>query len=343
MRENPFTPIFFIPGFYMAARIKVLEKQSPSDLKQAFEKDVIAGLSAAEKRIPSRYFYDDEGSRIFQEIMDLPEYYPTDCEHEILAANAGRISGIMGADQPFRLVELGAGDGRKTRLLLDRFTGDDLGFEYVPIDISEGAMGEMIDSVVRDYPEMNATGLVCEYNHGLSFLKADQKRNLVLFLGSSIGNFTFEQAHRFCRGLRDILNPGDYLLIGFDLRKEMDVLIPAYSDSRGVTARFNLNLLERINRELGADFDLQQFSHFATYNVHSGAMESYLLSRVKQTVRIKHLDREFDFDPWEPLHTEYSWKYLSADVEDLARSNDFQTVGMFYDERRYFLNALWRI
>ena len=327
----------------MAARIKVLETQRPIDLKRAFQADVLAGLSAPTKRIPSRYFYDDEGSRIFQEIMDLPEYDPTDCEREILAANAPYISELMGSNQPFRLVELGAGDGRKTRLLLDQFTNDEAGFEYVPIDISEGAMGVLIDSVVREYPEMDATGLVCEYNHGLRFLKEDQKRNLVLFLGSSIGNFTFEQAHRFCRSLRDILNPGDFLLIGFDLRKEMDVLIPAYSDSQGVTARFNLNLLDRINRELGANFDRDQFSHFATYNVHSGAMESYLLSRKKQTVHVRALNHDFDFDAWEPLHTEYSWKYLPEDVEDLARSNDFQTIDMFYDARRYFLNALWRI
>ncbi len=327
----------------MAARIKVLEQQSASDLKQAFERDVRAGMAATEKRIPSQYFYDDEGSRLFQQIMDLPEYYPTDCEREILETTAPYLSELMLANQPFRLVELGAGDGRKTRLLLDQFTSDGADFEYVPIDISEGAMGDLIDRVVHEYPEMEATGLVCEYDHGLSFLKEDQKRNLVIFLGSSIGNFTFEQAHRFCRSLRDILNPGDLLLIGFDLRKEMNVLIPSYSDSQGVTAELNLNLLRRMNRELGANFNPDQFSHFATYNVHSGAMESYLLSKLKQTVQIEALEMEVDFDPWEPLHTEYSWKYLPADVEDLARSNDFTTVDMFYDRRKYFLNALWRI
>ncbi len=324
----------------MSSHVRVLEQQNPTEMHEAFRRDVLEGLSNPSKRIASRYFYDDEGSRIFQEIMDLEEYYPTDCEREILLNSRAHIGELLG-DEEFRLVELGAGDGRKTHILLDYFAENDYNFEYSPIDISEGAMIELVDNVIRRFPDIRTTGLVCEYNHGLRFLREDKKRNVVLFLGSSIGNFTFEQSHRFCRSLRDMLSPGDLVIIGFDLRKDTDVLIPAYSDPHGVTERFNLNLLSRINRELGGNFDVDAFKHFATYNVHSGAMESYLISREAQTVDIDALERSFDFRPWEAIHTEYSWKYLPEDVEDLARQNEFAIVDMLYDSRRYFLNSIW--
>ena len=215
----------------------------------------------------------------------------------------------------------------------------------MPIDISEGAMRSLVESVRQSTPELKVEGLVCEYADGVRYLgrEGGSRRNLVLFLGSNIGNFNRVQASAFLRRLWSSLHTDDYVLIGFDLKKDIEVLLAAYNDKQGVTSRFNLNLLHRINRELGADFDVSQFRHFGTYSVFSGAMESYLVSLEPQIVNIAALDLSFSFNAWEPIHTEYSYKYLRSDIDRLARDTGFSVQRQLEDARGWFVDSLWRV
>ncbi len=312
---------------------------SPQEL--AYE--VLVGLSSKPKRLPSRYFYDDRGSELFQEIMACEDYYLTDCEREILQRHAGDVLASM--EGAFDLVDLGAGDGAKTRLLLRYAADRGLDVSYVPIDISEGAMGALVESVARDFPGMEVRGLVGEYAGGLRWLAKHRagRPKLVLFLGSNIGNFDRAQARGFLSRIWTTMGPSDHLVIGFDLKKDIELLLRAYNDSAGITAAFNLNLLTRINRELGANFDLSRFRHYGTYDVRSGAMESYLVSLVDQEVHIEHLRRGFLFREWEPVHTEYSYKYLRSDVDALARDSGFVVVHRFGDQHGWFIDDVWKV
>jgi L-histidine Nalpha-methyltransferase len=310
----------------------------------AFALDVLVGLSSPRKRLPSKYFYDEKGSELFNKITELPEYYPTDCELEILERNGSNIVRYVDYDQPFNLVELGAGFSKKTTALLNHFIEQNLDFQYVPIDISEGAMQLLIESLADQFPGMEANGLVTDYFNGLKWLNNRFKRkNLVLFMGSSIGNFTHSENCVLLRNLWNCLNHDDVLLIGFDLKKDIDMLLRAYNDSKGLTREFNLNLLERINRELGANFDLSKWRHYGTYDVISGGMESYLVSLEKQSVFIEKIGRWFEFDAWEPIHTEYSYKYLVSDIEQLAGETGFEIYEHLFDSRRYFADSIWRV
>ena len=266
------------------------------DHRRDFAYDVLVGLSERPKRLSSRYFYDDEGSRLFQQIMDSPEYYLTDAEREILETRAADIlRRSMG--EPFDLVDLGAGDGAKTCILLEHLLESGADVRYVPIDISEGAMRSLADSLLSRLPGLKMSGLVSEYVDGVHWLgaHAEGRAKLVLFLGSNIGNFNAGQARAFLRRLWSSLEEGDRVLMGFDLKKDIDRLLGAYNDKRGITARFNLNLLARINRELGANFDLDKFRNFGTYDVFSGAMESYLVSLEEQQVFVPAVAQKFHF------------------------------------------------
>ncbi len=330
----------------MSASYKILSQKDLDEIsteRKAFARDVLIGLSEPRKWIPARYHYDDDGSGLFQKIMELPEYYPTNCEFEILKSKKSEIGDLMEAHQ-FNLVELGAGDGVKTSILLDHFMELGFEFQYVPIDISEGAMQGLIDSIQKKFPDIKATGIVAEYFDGLKWLgKIGQQKNLVLFLGSNLGNFSAAQAKVFIRTLWNTLNNNDLVLIGFDLKKDIDLMLKAYNDSQGVTSEFNLNLLERINNQLGGNFDISKFRHYATYDVFTGAMESYLVSLEAQTVFIEELSETFDFKPWEPIHTEYSYKYLVSDIEKLARDTGYTIEKHLFDSKKYFMDSIWRV
>ncbi len=321
----------------------------PSDidgLKKPFEQfklDVLMGFSAHNKFLSSRYLYDDRGSKLFEQIMDLEEYYPYDCELEVFNNSKSEIAEIL-SSQKFNLIELGAGDGRKTRILLDEFAEQDLSFQYVPVDISEYAVKDLTDTLQAEYPKMEIQGIVCEYFDAINWFKNQgENRNLILFLGSNIGNFNRLQAVTFLRTMWEALNDGDMMLIGFDLKKDIDVMLHAYNDSKGVTSQFNLNVLTRINKELGADFDLSKFQHFGTYSVVSGAMESHLISLEEQDVYIDALQKSFHFKAFEPVHMEYSFKYLRSDIEALAREAGFDIVQNFTDSKGYFVDSVWKV
>ena len=316
---------------------KIIEKSVGN-----FARDVQKGLSSQPKHISSVYLYDAEGSRVFQDIMDMPEYYLTDCETEILNTYKHEIVRSLGKE-PFRLVELGAGDGRKTRILLEYFEKCGLNFEYTPIDISSDAMRRLLSRLGSEFPNLSANGFVCEYQEGLCRLRESKRRNLVLFLGSSIGNFPIEKAEKFCSEIGSILGPGDLFLLGLDKVKDPEILMKAYQDSAGITERFNLNLLLRINNELGGRFDINLFQHCAGYDPLRQTMMSFLLSRKKQSVFIQDIDKEFSFEAWEPIHTEYSWKYSLEGIQNLAEKSGFDPLHFFSDRRKYFVNALLKV
>jgi dimethylhistidine N-methyltransferase len=330
-----------MPGDY-----KILDPRDFADsfdAKNAFALDVLVGLSDTRKAIPSKYLYDSGGSDLFMRIMESPEYYVTNCERDALQTHSPEISKMLGAE-PFNLVEMGAGSGEKTLILLKQFLADKHEFQYVPIDISEGAMRGLVDDLDKTIPEAKTHGLVSDYSNGLKWLNNRySRRNVVLFLGSSIGNYTHAEERFFFRNVWNSLNDNDLLLIGFDLKKDIELLLSAYNDTKGVTAQFNLNLLTRINRELGGKFDLTKFRHYGTYNVFNGAMESYLVSLEKQEVFIEMIGRSFSFREWEPIHTEYSYKFLPADIEKLAAETGFVVERMLYDSQGYFVDSIWRV
>ena len=308
-----------------------------------FADEVSAGLSSTPKELPCKYLYDEEGSRLFKEIMELREYYPTGCETEILERHKADIAAALDS-KAFNVVELGAGDGTKTKILLRHFLDAGLLFHYVPIDISESALEGLKEDLKREFDGMAVQGLATEYFEGLRWLSRSMRRmNLVLFLGSNIGNFAPSESRAFLSSLWNASNDGDLVLIGFDLKKDLGTILRAYNDDSGVTARFNINILRRINDELGGDFDLAGFEYYSTYNPRSGAIESFLISRRRQTVYIDLCGRAFSFAKWEPIHTESSYKFDKGQLSGLAPEHGFEEVANFYDPRRYFADALWRV
>jgi len=330
----------------MPASYRILEHKDlvkASSFEHAFLIDVLNGLSRMPKRLNSRYFYDEEGSKLFQKITELPEYYLTNCEFDILRRHKKVFSQIV-AGTSFNLIELGPGEGQKTEVLLDHFLKKELEFRYIPIDISQAAMKTLIDILNEKYADLETEGLVAEYFDGLKWLSSTSlRRSMVLFLGSNLGNFDKPSAKDFLRNLWNALNDGDYTVIGFDLKKDIKLMLMAYNDTQGVTRKFNLNLLRRINRELGGNFDLDKFYFYASYDVFTGAMESYLVSKEKQTVLVEEIGQTFDFDAWEPIHTEYSYKFLESDIEELAAETGFVIEAHLYDSRKYFVDSIWRV
>jgi dimethylhistidine N-methyltransferase len=310
---------------------------------QEFAQDVLLGLSQEHKELSSKWLYDAEGSRLFEKIMELEEYYPTNCEFEILKEEKGEFAELF-KNEEFQLIELGAGDGRKTKILLEYLLKENLKFKYVPVDISEGAMKTLTKRLQKSLPRLKLKGIVAEYFDALKWIEAStHERNVILFMGGNIGNFTRDQAKDFLRSLWNVLNHGDFVIIGMDLKKDPNAMLHAYSDSEGITAQFNLNLLKRINRELGGNFDIKKFQHYANYNAFLGTMESYIVSREVQDVFVEKLQKSFHFDAWEAIHTEYSFKYSDSDIEKMAGETGFSIVKNLYDSKKYFVDSVWRV
>ncbi len=309
-----------------------------------FAEDVLRCLSSTPKYLSAKYFYDDEGSRLFQEIMKLPEYYLTGCEMEIFETQADDIFKAFGnGDAAFDLIELGAGDGTKTAVLIDHFLRHSADISYSPIDISQEALDALTEKFNREFPALQMNAMNGDYFKILKSLKnGGGRRKVLLFLGSNIGNFNREQSIDFFRELRVVMNDGDLLFVGFDLQKDPHVIAAAYDDPKGVTARFNLNLLTRINRELGGDLDIDKFIHYANYRPIEGSARSFLISREKQTVNVASLARSFNFDQWEPIFMEISQKYSMHMIESLAHESGFAIKQNFFDGRRYYCDSLWQ-
>ncbi len=318
----------------------------PSEVvDEAFARDVLKGLQSHPKTLPSKYFYDEVGDKIFQEIMAMDEYYLTRAEHGIFERQKEEIFAAIDSDgAAFRLLELGAGDGLKTRVLLEYFASTGAPFDYSPVDISPHVLEILERKVKAELPELSVTPLAGDYFDVLTSINYDtSKRNVVLFLGSNIGNFNNTQAVSFLSRVQQSLHVGDYLLIGFDLRKDPDMILSAYNDSAGVTKRFNINLLDRINRELDGDIDVSAFEHYPIYNPATGECKSYLINTYPQRFTIGALEMEFELAAWEPIFTEVSKKYSLEEIEQLAARSGFEKVRDFFDEDRYFVDSLWKV
>lgn len=309
-----------------------------------FAADVLAGLSASPKFLSSKYFYDDEGTRLFQEIMKLPEYYLTGCEHEIFSTHAAEIyRSFANCGSEFDLIELGAGDGSKTSVLIDHFLHQTEKISYTAIDISQEALDTLTFKFSEEFPSLKVFARRGDYFRILESLKSpDKPRKIIMFLGSNIGNFSRQQSVDFFRSLRAVMDDSDVLFLGFDLQKDPRVIVPAYDDADGVTAAFNLNLLSRINRELGGNFDIDKFSHYANYRPVEGSARSYLISRERQSVQISALNRSFEFEQWEAIFMEISQKYSLKIISDLAAESGFRIKENFIDGRNFYCNSLWR-
>lgn len=311
-------------------RIFMQNSDTAEKQKSTFSADeILRGLSAEQKTLPSKYFYDERGSELFEEICDLEEYYPTDAEVEIMTRYIGDISSAIGTG--VQLVELGSGSSMKTRLLLDHIK--DLSM-YVPVDISEDFLEKTAEKLRVEYPGLKIHPVAADYTSSFQLPESSGvSKRVIYFPGSTIGNFTRKQARLFLKSIARMLSEGDALLIGVDMKKQVSVLEAAYNDSKGVTAAFNKNILHRLNRELDAGFDTDQFSHDAMYNEAEGRIEMHLISQAEQTVEIA--GRSVHFKQGETIHTENSYKYSVEEFSELA-SGLFRREKTWMDSRNYF-------
>ncbi|WP_294288565.1 L-histidine N(alpha)-methyltransferase [uncultured Chryseobacterium sp.] len=308
-----------------------------------FESEIIKGLKDNPKHLLSKYFYDQKGDVLFQQIMNMPEYYLTGCEMEIFSRKSHELAEAFKAfDAPFDLVELGAGDATKSSHLLKYLVNRKADFTYMPIDISGNIISLLQERLSEEIPDLDLIGLNGEYFEMLDKASSiSSRRKVILFLGGNIGNMEVEDAHEFCRELRKKLSPGDMLLIGFDLKKDPDTILSAYNDEAGITAAFNLNLLERINHEIYGNFDIGKFKHYQTYDPLSGACRSYLISLEEQQVRIGN--ELIDFKENEAVYMEISQKYALEETDVMAVKNGFKPLKHIQDSKGWFIDAIWKV
>ncbi len=312
--------------------------------KQQFAQDVMQGLSKKQKTLSSKYFYDGAGSKLFQKIMDLPEYYLTRTETEIFKQQKEEIIDGFCSPTPFNLVDLGAGDAAKTIILLRALEQRSVDFTYVPVDISGDAVQELQQRLAQELPHLPVAPLTGEYFKMLAQLQHESNsRKVILFLGSNIGNFPYAEIKVFLQKLRQFLHSGDQLLIGFDLKKDPRLIRRAYDDAAGVTAAFNYNLLRRINQTFAGNFNLDWFQHFAEYDPISGEMKSFLISTRAQQVILPELNITFTFQAWEAIQTESSYKFSENQIQELAAEANLETQLVFTDANRYFADVLFRL
>lgn len=315
--------------------------RSPAALASNIAEDVWEGLSASPKRLPPKLFYDAEGSRLFEEITGLDEYYPTRTERAILQQYAGDIANAAGAN--LTLVELGAGSASKTRVLISALLRKQLRLEFHPVDVSPTALESAVNSLNGDFPRLHVRPIVADYSYGIPQLRNLPGRKLVLFIGSTIGNFEPEEAAQFLRRVRESLQTGDALLLGFDLVKDARILHDAYNDRAGVTVRFNKNVLARINRELGGEFHPENFAHVAFWNPEMSRIEMHLESLAEQTVFVRDLERSFHFAPGERIHTENSYKFTEGSIQKLLQESGLELSRNWVDAKKWFAVAMARL
>ncbi|WP_339876937.1 L-histidine N(alpha)-methyltransferase [uncultured Algoriphagus sp.] len=308
-----------------------------------FAQDVMLGLNSTPKTLPSKYFYDAKGDKLFQQIMALPEYYLTRKEYEILEGQHEQIlNSILKIGKPFNLIELGAGDGLKTKILLRFLVNNEIDFIYYPVDFSGSVLEELEQSLGEEMPNLEVNPIQSTYRESLKNQEWENGRpNLILFLGANLGNFGVEEAKNIIDHLRVGTRKGDQVLLGFDLKKNPNIILDAYNDEQGVTREFNMNLLDRINRELDADFDRNSFVHWPTYDPVSGECRSYLVSLKSQAVSIGALNQTFEFEAFESIFTEISKKYSLSEISHLASLGGFEVNQNFLDSDGYFADVLW--
>lgn len=310
---------------------------------EKFRQEVMEGMRSIPKRMSSKYFYDKNGDQLFQQIMAMPEYYLTRCELDIFSNKTPQlVRAIMPGNEAFDLIELGAGDAMKSSFLLKYLIEQGADFTYMPIDISHNILTVLEEKLKSDMPELDIYCLGGEYFDMLDKAASfSQRRKVVLFLGSNIGNMELEEAYGFCRELNKKLNRGDILLIGFDMQKNPHTILNAYNDKAGITAAFNLNLLTRFNRELDANFDLEKFQHYQSYDPLSGACRSYLISLLNQDIAIG--DDIVSFSENELIYMEVSQKFSLDDIKGMAEKSGFNIIGKIADAKGWFVDAVWQV
>ncbi len=303
--------------------------------------EVVFGLTSRPKTLPCKLFYDDHGSALFEQITELPEYYPTRTELEILQDCSREIVQAVGS--AVSIIELGAGTATKTGTLLRAFARQQLRVQYFPVDISSAALASAQQRVREDCPGAVFRPVIADFSNGFNFLQNISGRKIVLYLGSSIGNFDGKDAVALLRKVRQRLSPDDTLLLGTDMVKGAEILVPAYDDAQGVTAQFNKNILRRINREFDANFDLDSFRHVAEWNPAKSRMEIYLESLCSQVAVLRTLGISVKLAAGERIHTENSYKYTLPMVEKMLCVSGFKLEKTWYDERKWFGLHLARV
>jgi len=299
--------------------------------------DVIKGLTKYPRAIAAKYFYDDLGSKLFEQICELPEYYPTRTEAVILQSYAAEIAAITGSCE---LVELGSGSATKTRILLDAYQNLKYPLRYIPIDISAGILETSAFDLLNDYPTLEVHGLVGTYELALqrlhSFKPHHLSTRLVAFLGSSLGNLNPQECDRFFEQITGALQAGDYFLLGIDLHKAKEIVEPAYNDAQGVTAEFNLNMLRHLNYRFNGNFDLTKFRHQAIYNDYARQIEMYLQSQVAQTVNLRSLNLSINLEAGEKILTEISRKFDLATLQQDLSNKGLKPIKTWSDSQQWF-------
>ena len=318
------------------SRIRIHYLESAHDSSGVLDngQDVIEGLSQSPKTLPPKYFYDDYGSQLFEQICELPEYYPTRTEAWMLKEYADAIAHHTG---PCDLIELGSGSSTKTRLLLDAYQRQGRSLYYQPIDVSAGILVESAQKLLSEYPTLHVHGQVGTYEQALANLPASQLgRRMVFFLGSSLGNFSPSECDRFFEQVTDVLNPGDFFLLGIDLQKETHILEAAYNDAQEVTAAFNLNMLTHLNQQFEGNFDLQNFYHKAIYNEDEAQIEMHLHCQKTHRVDLETLKLSIPFAKGETIRTEISRKFTLGTMQQYLQKKGLSTVNTWTDPKQLF-------
>ena len=296
--------------------------------------DVIEGLSSRPKSLPPKYFYDQKGSQLFDQICQLPEYYPTRIETAILKRCGSAIAQITG---PCEIVELGSGSATKTRILLNAYEAVDYPLRYIPVDVSSSALSESSELLLQEYPTLSIYGLVSTYEPALKVLPAKQlPARMIVFIGSTIGNLRPSECSDFLAHISETLEPGDYFLLGLDLQKEISVLEAAYNDSQGITAAFNLNMLSHLNQQFEGDFESNNFAHIAQYNKSENQIEMYLKSLEAQTVWLKALGLTVEFEKGDRILSEISRKFDLKEMSHTLLDHQLNVLEAFTDDERWF-------
>ncbi len=319
-----------------------MTSETLNTLDTSFKKEVYEGLTSSLKYLSSKYIYDKKGDKLFQDIMGMPSYYLTDCEYEIFSQQKVEIAALFETKGGFDLIELGAGDGKKTKVLLKHLVDNKSVFTYKPIDISQNAIDSLSVKLSEEIPNLAVDAEIGEYFEVLDRLKQlDARKKVIMVLGSNIGNLLHPRAIQFLTQLKDTMNQGDLLFMGFDQKKDPEIILDAYNDPEGITEAFNKNLLHRINTELGGNFNVDTFKHWEVYDPETGTAKSFLVSQKAQEVTIESINLTIAFKPWETIHTEISQKYDDEVVHWLAKESGLKIKTDFIDSKGYYKNYVF--
>lgn len=320
-----------------------MKKENTPTYTSDFAQDVHEGLSSYPKHLSSKFIYDQKGDKLFQDIMNMPEYYLTNCEFNILKKHTSLIAEYFNGKKGFDLIELGAGDGKKTKILLQHLVDKNYDFTYCPVDISQHSLEDLESSLKKEIPEVSVKTLQGSYFKVLENL-ADYniRKKAIMVLGSNIGNLMHDKAIEFLKNIQIAMSDEDMLFMGFDQKKNPETILNAYNDPAGITERFNKNLLVRINSELDANFNIEEFRHWETYDPETGTAKSFLVSLKEQEVAINELNLNVQFKAWESIHTEISQKYDDEVVEWLADEAGLKVIEFFTDDLGYYKNYIFK-